>query len=66
MTVPLHLIQSNQTLSNHWLVFKFSSIEFSRSDWSELSMGMSADFEIAVEEGATWIRVGQAILGKRD
>lgn len=33
--------------------------------WNELSMGMSADFEVAVQEGATWVRVGQAILGAR-
>ena len=32
---------------------------------TELSMGMSADFEIAVEEGATIVRVGQAIFGER-
>ena len=32
---------------------------------SELSMGMSNDFEIAVEEGATWVRVGTAIFGAR-
>ncbi len=31
----------------------------------ELSMGMSADFEVAVEEGATIVRVGQAIFGAR-
>ncbi|MDM8560623.1 YggS family pyridoxal phosphate-dependent enzyme [Candidatus Parabeggiatoa sp. HSG14] len=31
----------------------------------ELSMGMSGDFEIAVEEGATHVRVGSAIFGKR-
>src|SRR3546814_14850941 len=30
-----------------------------------LSMGMSGDFEIAVEEGATLLRVGQAIFGTR-
>jgi hypothetical protein len=28
-------------------------------------MGMSADYEIAVEEGATIVRVGQAIFGTR-
>jgi PLP dependent protein len=33
--------------------------------WPELSMGMSDDFEIAVEEGATLLRVGRAILGER-
>ena len=31
----------------------------------ELSMGMSADFEVAVEEGATLVRVGTAIFGER-
>jgi hypothetical protein len=31
----------------------------------ELSMGMSGDYEVAVEEGATLVRVGQAIFGER-
>jgi uncharacterized pyridoxal phosphate-containing UPF0001 family protein len=30
-----------------------------------LSMGMSDDFEIAVEEGATVVRIGSALLGPR-
>lgn len=34
-------------------------------DGSELSMGMSGDFEIAVEEGATQVRLGTALLGER-
>lgn len=33
--------------------------------WSELSMGMSSDFEVAIQEGATIVRIGQAILGPR-
>jgi pyridoxal phosphate enzyme (YggS family) len=32
---------------------------------SELSMGMSDDFEIAIEEGATIVRVGRAVFGER-
>jgi uncharacterized pyridoxal phosphate-containing UPF0001 family protein len=32
----------------------------------ELSMGMSGDFEVAVQEGATIVRVGTAIFGSRD
>lgn len=32
---------------------------------SGLSMGMSGDFEAAIEEGATVVRVGQAIFGQR-
>lgn len=31
----------------------------------ELSMGMSHDFEVAIEEGATWIRLGSALFGPR-
>jgi hypothetical protein len=30
-----------------------------------LSMGMSNDIEVAIEEGATWVRVGTALFGKR-
>ena len=33
---------------------------------SELSMGMSNDFEVAIAEGATWVRVGTAIFGARE
>jgi len=36
-----------------------------RHGLAELSMGMSADFEVAVEEGATMVRVGTAIFGPR-
>jgi PLP dependent protein len=32
---------------------------------TELSMGMSSDFEVAIEEGATMVRVGTAIFGER-
>lgn len=32
----------------------------------ELSMGMSGDFEVAIEEGATLVRVGTAIFGERE
>lgn len=36
-----------------------------QADFSVLSMGMSGDMEIAIEEGATLVRVGSAIFGKR-
>jgi hypothetical protein len=36
-----------------------------QADWSHLSMGMTDDFEIAIEEGATHVRVGRAIFGAR-
>jgi hypothetical protein len=32
----------------------------------ELSMGMTADFEVAIEEGATMVRVGRALFGERE
>lgn len=33
--------------------------------WDELSMGMTDDFEIAIEEGATMVRIGRALFGAR-
>lgn len=35
-------------------------------DFSELSMGMSGDFEIAIEEGSTCVRIGTALFGPRE
>jgi pyridoxal phosphate enzyme (YggS family) len=43
----------------------FLTNHFIDHDLSDLSMGMSSDFEVAVEEGATLVRIGQAILGPR-
>jgi PLP dependent protein len=40
-------------------------LELPRAELTELSMGMSHDFEVAVEEGATLVRVGSAIFGAR-
>lgn len=34
--------------------------------WNELSMGMSGDYDIAIEEGSTLIRVGSSIFGSRN
>ena len=36
-----------------------------RFDLPELSMGMSHDFEVAIEEGATMVRIGTALFGER-
>ncbi len=43
----------------------FLAGQFPQSDWGELSMGTSADYEIAVQAGATYVRLGEAILGPR-
>jgi len=45
------------TLVNGW--------GFERVEMTHLSMGMSGDFEVAVEEGATIVRIGTAIFGPR-
>jgi pyridoxal phosphate enzyme (YggS family) len=42
-----------------------SRLAFGADDSGELSMGMSHDFEVAIEEGATMVRVGTAIFGER-
>jgi hypothetical protein len=38
---------------------------FINADWQQLSMGMTNDFEVAVEEGATMLRIGRGIFGSR-
>ncbi|MBR5641939.1 MAG: YggS family pyridoxal phosphate-dependent enzyme [Firmicutes bacterium] len=43
-----------------------SEVEHPNADFSYLSMGMSHDFETAIEEGANIIRVGTSIFGERD
>jgi uncharacterized pyridoxal phosphate-containing UPF0001 family protein len=37
-----------------------------KTDYKELSMGTTHDFEVAIEEGATMVRVGTAIFGGRE
>ena len=38
---------------------------YPQADWRHLSMGMTNDFEVAIEEGATIVRIGTAIFGER-
>jgi PLP dependent protein len=45
---------------------RMRSVNIENIAMDELSMGMSNDFEVAIEEGATWVRVGSAIFGARD
>lgn len=44
---------------------KCRSIGYNRNQLDILSMGMSHDFEVALEEGATMVRIGTALFGKR-
>lgn len=39
--------------------------DFPESSLPELSMGMTGDFEVAIEEGSTLVRIGRAIFGER-
>lgn len=39
--------------------------EITASSWDQLSMGMTDDYAVAIEEGATLVRVGRAIFGQR-
>lgn len=41
-------------------------VEMGFPEVRDLSMGMTADFEVAIEEGATWVRIGTAIFGPRE
>jgi len=43
----------------------FLALQFPQTNWQELSMGMSDDFQVAVQEGATIVRIGTAIMGPR-
>ncbi len=43
----------------------FFHTAFPAADWGSLSMGTSGDYPVAVQEGATLVRVGQAIVGPR-
>ena len=44
---------------------RFKSLEGSQVAMRELSMGMSGDYPVAIEEGATLVRIGSAIFGHR-
>jgi PLP dependent protein len=39
--------------------------QYPKIEFSQLSMGMSGDFEVAIEDGSTCVRIGTAIFGKR-
>jgi len=68
MCVPDPAFDETQTRSHFALVRELAqrvSREFGLKNFTELSMGMTHDFEWAVEEGATLVRVGTALFGER-
>ena len=44
---------------------KYLKIEIPNVDFSILSMGMSADYKVAIEEGSNMVRVGSLLFGER-
>jgi pyridoxal phosphate enzyme (YggS family) len=48
------------------LFHKIGSMEIENAEMKHLSMGMTADFEIAIAEGANMLRIGSAIFGQRN
>ena len=53
-----------QTLHNYFQLIKSHYFKFN-PEFKELSMGMSGDYKIAMEEGSTMVRVGSTIFGSR-
>ena len=49
----------------HALARRIDTMGYARVRMGDLSMGMTGDFEIAIEEGATLVRLGTAIFGER-
>ncbi|MDR0537463.1 MAG: YggS family pyridoxal phosphate-dependent enzyme [Tannerellaceae bacterium] len=60
-------VVKNEFRSLHSLWIELKSLFFqSSADFSELSMGMTNDYEIAVAEGSTMVRIGSFIFGNRE
>lgn len=54
-----------QNLKKIYDVFKIRSEDFLNSEFNILSMGMSSDFKLAIENGSNMVRIGSAIFGER-
>lgn len=53
-----------QSLYHYFLVLKSHFFKFN-PDFKEISMGMSGDYQLAIAEGSTMVRVGSSIFGER-
>ncbi|MCE2426042.1 MAG: alanine racemase, partial [Pseudomonadales bacterium] len=65
MVIPRQGGDSRQSFRRTRLLFE-AMAPCAGPHWDTLSMGMSDDFEAAVEEGATIVRIGTAIFGPRN
>ncbi|MEM6801550.1 MAG: YggS family pyridoxal phosphate-dependent enzyme [Bacteroidota bacterium] len=64
-------VSDEETIRNQFRRLRMAAVAFEkfshdRIQMRELSMGMSGDFEIAIAEGATMVRVGSAVFGSRN
>jgi len=69
MAIPPYSPNAEESRPYYQGLRKFQEIvinHFRLSNFNDLSIGMSGDFEIAIQEGSTWVRVGQAIFGPRN
>lgn len=64
---PEDFTRDQLSVTFHEVKEAFDSLSPKRGecDWDMLSMGMSSDFEIALEKGATHVRIGTAVFGPR-
>ena len=53
-----------QTLYNYFVSLQSHYFKFN-PEFKEISMGMSGDYKLAIEQGSTMVRVGSAIFGTR-
>ena len=63
------LVAAAEQARPHFRALRFLRDElaqrFPSAEWHELSMGMTDDYAVAIEEGATIVRIGRAIFGQR-
>jgi pyridoxal phosphate enzyme (YggS family) len=66
MTMPPATIDPEQSRP-YFVKLRFCQDYFHKKfpllNWNDLSMGTSSDYIIAIQEGSTWVRIGQAIFG---
>ena len=68
MTMPPYFTDVEETRPYFWRLRRlrtFLQERLPQAEWPHLSMGTSTDFLSAVQEGATYVRIGEAILGPR-
>jgi PLP dependent protein len=69
MTMPPYtenMEDSRMFFSKCHELLDFAQKRINDPNFVELSMGTSLDYEVAIEEGSTYVRIGEAIMGKRE